>query len=395
MINRRRFLQQSTIVSLAPTMPAFLGHAAAAAQAGSAKQGRVLVVVQLNGGNDGINTVVPYKDEAYDQHRAKLRLPERDLIKLNDQIALHGRLRSVNSLLEDGRLAIVQGVGYPNPNRSHFESMAIWHAASDDPEEIKSDNGWLGRALSETSQVGPNAMHVGIEDLPLALRGRRCHATTISSPDDLSLALETNIERNAPSSQQSNDLSAFVSRNVANAYATARDLQSTLKDSGGPRYPGSQLAQRLKMVSRMIKSDGTARVYYTSQSGYDTHAVQLPVHAELLGELSSSLKAFLDDMRESQLEDRVVVMAFSEFGRRVEENGSLGTDHGTAGPVILAGKSVQAGLVGETPSLSDLEDGDLKHSIDFRCVYASILQDWLGIAAHQAGDFRPLEGLFA
>ena len=379
MLNRRHFLKNTALISFTPAIPAFLTKTTLGATEDKT-DGRILVVIQLSGGNDGINTVVPFKDEGYPKHRTGLRLPEKDLIKLTDEMAFHPRLRSASELFQDGRLSVVHGVGYPNPNRSHFESMGIWHAASTAKEDRELGNGWLGDAISlRTPSNGPHAIHVGDEDLPVALRGRRCTAITASSPADLQLTLSELAARDPPKANSTN-LSEFVTKSVNNAYASAKELADSMKEDSGAQYPGSKLGKRLKLVGQLIKSSAAAPVYYTSQSGYDTHAAQLPAHGNLLGELSSSLKAFMNDMKQSGLEERVLVMAFSEFGRRVKENDSIGTDHGTAGPVFLAGTSLARRLYGQKPSLLDLDSGDLKYSMDFRNLYAAILVDWLHLS---------------
>jgi uncharacterized protein (DUF1501 family) len=260
--------------------------------------------------------------------------------------------------------------------------MGIWHAASVDKPDRESGHGWLGQAVSlQAPSTGPHAIHVGDEGLPVALRGRRCTATTISSLSDLQLRLaDLAIDHTAnPVAPESRTLEDFVTRTVSNAYASARELGESTKEDTGVRYPESKLGKRLKLVGQMIKSEAAARVYYTSQAGYDTHAVQLATHADLLGELSSSLKAFMNDMQASGLEERILVMAFSEFGRRVTENASIGTDHGTAGPLLLAGTGLTQRIYGPMPSLLELEAGDLKFSTDFRNVYAAILSDWLDL----------------
>jgi uncharacterized protein (DUF1501 family) len=378
-------------VALSPAVPGFLAQTARASIPD--RDARTLVVIQLDGGNDGINTVVPYSDEGYAANRRQLRLPADDLIKLTGDVGLHPRLKSASELVEDGRLAIVEGVGYPNPNRSHFESIAIWQSASLD-EEQHDGPGWLGQAVSRVTAPrphGPDTIYVGTGELPMALHGRRCNSATIATADDLELKL-TELESGRPASSEAPelDLAGFVQRSVLAAYASARQLSSASSPSAGP-YPNSHLASQLKLISQLMKSGAAARVYYTAQSGYDTHAVQLPTHANLLGELSSSLKAFLDDLKVAGLDERVLVLAFSEFGRRVKENGSLGTDHGTAGPVFLAGPGVRAGLHGDMPSLTDLADGDLVHAIDFRRVYATILDEWLELPRPAAmAKFEPM-----
>jgi len=385
MLNRRKFLKASSLISLAPTMPTFLSRLARAAES-AANNGRILVVIQLDGGNDGINTVVPFRDEGYTKHRRALRLPESELLKVSDEFALHPRLRSISQLFEEGRLSIAHGVGYPNPNRSHFESMKIWHVGGDQPELLSTGNGWLGDAFGSAPVTTgkPQAIHVGEDSLPLALVGRRCMATTVSDPADLQLRASISKSNQSIVRTGGGSLTDFVSKSVSEAYASSEQLSQATAEDASARYPDNRLGQKLKLVSQLIKADAGARVYYTSQPGYDTHAGQLPGHGDLLGELSSSLKAFMDDMKTSSLEDQILVMCFSEFGRRVEENYSLGTDHGTAGPVLLAGTHLAERGFGQLPSLTDLDDGDLKFHLDFRQLYSAILTGWLELELPQS-----------
>ena len=377
MQSRRQFIRDAGVISLVPAIPSFLAKAVMAGEQPTS-DGRMLVVIQLDGGNDGINTVVPFKDEGYAKHRSKLRLPDDTLIKLGDDMAFHPRLRSASELFNDHRLSVVHGVGYPNPNRSHFESMGIWHAGTTDGEQRSLGNGWLGDAISlEPFSPGPHAFHIGDGTLPVALRGRRCTATSMNGAADLKLKLR-DLEVSPQSNSNATQLKDFVTRSVNQAYVSARELADASKADSSARYPQSKLGQRLKLISQTIKAGAQAKVYYTSQSGYDTHAAQLNAHANLLGDLSISLKLFMDDLKQAGLEDRIAVLVFSEFGRRVAENASLGTDHGTAGPMFLLGTKLKQQLFGVMPSLSDLDAGDLKHTADFRDVYASVLTDWLG-----------------
>jgi uncharacterized protein (DUF1501 family) len=370
------------MLSLAPAVPGFLARTVRAAQPD--RDGRVLVVLQLDGGNDGINTVVPFGDESYAKHRRELRLPAEKLLKVGDGVGLHPAMRPAADMLESGRLAIVQGVGYPNPDRSHFESMAIWQTArlGKPGREVP---GWLGRALDSagTPRKDPAAVFVGTRSLPHALTARRATTASFSDASDLSLALPVPRDEKPGAVAGGDDLQSYVRRTMTSAYATATDLEAAAArgSDARARYPNSEVARQFGLVAQSIKSGSPARVYYVIQSGYDTHAVQLPTHSRLLREFTGAVRAFFDDLGAANLADRVVVMAFSEFGRRPAENGSLGTDHGTAGPVFVAGPSVKAGLVGKTPSLGDLRDGDLAWSIDFRSVYATLLGPWLGLPA--------------
>ncbi len=404
MFSRRDFLRaglhSSTLAALAPTIPAFLADSARAAPA--QRDGRILIVIQLSGGNDGINTVVPFADEGYAKYRNALRLPKDDLLKISNEFGLHPSMRDAARLLEDGRLAVVHGVGYPNPSRSHFKSMAIWQSANaklsrgDVPDaESKAVLGWIGQALDggrKPADGSPGAVYIGTEALPVALRGRRSAASVMNRLEDSILALKADAKSTLAGLGSGQDLAAFVMRSTLDAYSTSDRMAEVIRARDrDARYPATGLAGRLKTIARLIKGGVGTRIFYTSQSTYDTHYVQLSLHADLLGELSGALRAFLDDLSAAKLADRVLVFCFSEFGRRVQENGSQGTDHGTAGPVFLAGPKVQAGLLGEAPKLLDLKDGDLKMTVDFRRVYASVLRDWLNLPSQIAlgGDFEP------
>ncbi len=388
-----RGLRDSSLIALAPTLPGFLASTARAAAPG--KDDRILVVVQLDGGNDGINTVVPFKDDGYAKYRKAIRLPEKRLIKINAETGLHPSMKEAGKLLESGRLAIVPGVGYPNPNRSHFRSREIWQSARLD-ERDHTGLGWVGRGLDggpTTRDGAPAAMLIGPDSPPPAIRGRRSVSAALDRLDDYALSEKETRARQADSSTAEDDLGRFLRRSLLDAYTTADRLESVAgaRDGHVP-YPESELAP-------------PAGTHGAADQGRAGHARLLPRagrlrharpsdrrHAPLLEDLCESLKAFLDDLAASRLADRVVVMVFSEFGRRVQENGSIGTDHGTAGPVLLAGPCVRPGLVGTYPSLMDLADGDLKMTVDFRRVYATILQTWLGLSAKEAlgGTFEPL-----
>jgi uncharacterized protein (DUF1501 family) len=382
MLTRRDFLRRSSLVALAPSAPLFITRTASAAAA--KRDDRVLVVVQLDGGNDGINTVVPFADEGYARHRKQLRLGEDNLVKVNDKLGLHPAMSAMGKLLEAGKLTIVQGVGYPNPSRSHFESMAVWHTARRDPRE-HSGAGWLGRGMDAVKGAAePSMVFVGGGQLPLALRSRRSVASAMTRPEDFALAAEAKgaLPR---AGEAKDDLTAFVHRMAIDASRTAERMKGLAGKDVGPAYPSSELAQQLRLAARLIRAGAGARVYYTRQPGYDTHAAQYGAHFQLLDALSAGLKAFLDDLTAAKLAERVTVLVFSEFGRTVKENGSAGTDHGTAAPVFLAGGGLKGGVVGETPSLVDLDPnhGDLKVGVDFRRVYAGVLHDWLGISAEE------------
>ena len=282
-------------------------------------------------------------------------------------------------------MTILQGVGYPNPDRSHFRSMAIWHQGRPDAEE-NSGYGWLGRAL-DSAQVRPDstvdAVSVGGQTVPRALWGRRSQVTSLNRESDLMLPAEwKSLITTQAATSSADDLAVYVERLVDRSYQTARQLSEQVKgkaESQATQYPSTELARQLSLISLMIKHEMSARVYYVSQSGYDTHVGQAGTHERLLRTFSDATKAFFDDLAAANLQDRVVLLAFSEFGRRLEENDSAGTDHGAAGPVLLAGAATIGGVVGTHPSLTDLDDGDLKMNLDFRGIYTTLLQDWLQV----------------
>jgi uncharacterized protein (DUF1501 family) len=390
MPTRRDFLRTSTLLALAPTVPGFLARTARAAA--PERDRRVLVVIQLDGGNDGLNTVVPFADPEYGKLRTTLKQNPKRLIKLNDAAGLHPSLSGFGKLLEKGQLAVIPGVGYPNPSRSHFRSMAIWQTARFDPEE-HNGLGWLGRALDggpAPAGGAPGALLIGDSQPPVALRGRRSVAAALDRPEEFVLAPEmAALPGLAPAGD---DLAAFVRRSTLDAYTTAGRIAAAGATASGSDYPASALADRLKLVAQMLKADLGARIYYTVQGGYDTHATQQFTHANLLSELGGAVAAFFADLAAAKLADRVTLLAFSEFGRTIKENASGGTDHGTAAPVFLAGQGVKAGLIGTMPSLSRLEGGEPVMTTDFRQVYATVLEDWLGLpaAASLGGTFERL-----
>jgi uncharacterized protein (DUF1501 family) len=405
MQTRREMMQTSlksaALVALSPTVPTFLARSARAAE--PVRDGRVLVVIQLDGGNDAINTLVPFTDDGYAKNRKLLRIAQKVLVRVDDRVGLNPGLQALGGLLERGDLALIPGVGYPNPNRSHFESMAIWQTARLDIEE-HGGPGWIGRTLDETMKAGDHtvaagaaALYVGEGTPAVALRGRRAGAASLERIEDLMLppGWDRNLmSARPPQKTQDNNLSDYVCRSVLDAYACSQrvDEATRRKATTEATYPATALGGKLKTIGQLLKADLGARVFYTAQSGYDTHAAQLFTHFGLLNELATGIKAFFDDLSSAKLADRVAVLCFSEFGRRVAENGSAGTDHGTAGLVMLAGPSVRSGVHGQVPSLTDLVDGDPKVSTDFRRVYGSVLEGWLALPSQAAlgSRFAPM-----
>ena len=406
-ITRRAFLR-STILSCGGTVPLFLAQSAQtlADQGNQARSVRILVVVQLDGGNDGLNTVVPYQDDAYRRHRPQLAIPTREVHRLDDHVGLHPALADLRRLHDSGQLAIIQSVGYPNPNRSHFESMAIWQTARLTPRADSA--GWLARCLDRRFP-GPGgdaaALQIGAGALPQALYGSQRHVPSLADLEqfrrrlgitDSGLATEQRaaLDRIAVREHgSSGSLLQFVARTAAATVVGSARLEEVARlPHADARYPDYGLARRLGLITQLIRAGLGTSIYYTQLGGFDTHANQLYTHYNLLRELGGSLKAFLDGLQQAGEAARVLVLVFSEFGRRLAENASGGTDHGTAAPVFLLGSSVRPGLHGPYPNLTDLADGDPRHAIDFRRIYATILDQWLGCPSQQVLDesFDPL-----
>ena len=398
--SRRRFLNttlsSSSLVAMgATTVPTFLTRSAEAARNAKPNE-RILVVVQLLGGNDGLNTVVPHGIDGYNRGRKALRLSSGQIHKITPEIGLHPSMGALAKLCENKRLSIVQGVGYPNPDRSHFRSMEIWESGKLENTAQALETGWLGRTLDATGGkpgLDPPGLHIGNRSLPLAMRSKKTGVPSVESLESYKLQLagtdaEKQAERGALNKlaameRRSDDpLLGFISRTTLSAYESSGRLEQLAKrGQGGPKYPNYGLAMRLELIAQIIKADFGTRIFYTSLDGFDTHANQLGTHAALLLELSDSIAAFHDDLAGAGQGDRVALLTFSEFGRRVLENASGGTDHGAAAPLFLVGPVTTAGLVGAHPSFDDLDDGDLKHHTDFRRVYSSLAGDWIGCPA--------------
>jgi uncharacterized protein (DUF1501 family) len=412
---RRIFLQRGlTMLAVGATVPTFLDQTVMAlanpldmprTQRPSGKDGKILVVVQMAGGNDGLNTVIPFGDDAYHRARPALGHDAKSVLKLDDYLGLHPNLAPLKALYDDGRMGIVQGVGYPNPNRSHFRSTDIWASAT--PEKDLVTSGWLGRYFDNTC-VGTDP-HIGVsigEQMPLAMKGERITPLSFDRPEtyryngrDKDHYLELNkvdqmAEQTgaaAPSSKAmpkpqavkkqiitpDNQLD-FLHRTAMDAQLSSDDiLRMTSNHQSPAQYPNNQFGNGLRTVAAMIAGGLPTRVYYVSLGGFDTHANEKGRHDQLMQQFAQGIGAFWQDLKKQENDDRVMMMTFSEFGRRVEQNASGGTDHGAAAPMFLFGPKLKQGVIGKHPSLTDLDSGDLKFKIDFRNVYATVLQNWL------------------
>jgi uncharacterized protein (DUF1501 family) len=403
-LSRRDFLKRSSLVALGPLVPGFINRTAANAPTADRPGARdtILVVVQLTGGNDGLNTVIPYADPDYPRLRPTLRQTRDQVRRINDNLGLHPSMTGLADLLQDNALCVVQGVGYPNPDQSHFRSMDIWQAASTARDLTE---GWIGKALRGIPGAASFHLADRNESAPLALTGAPVRVPSITALEDFQLRVEASnptdrrqqtavIEGTATGNASAGSLIDFVHRTAANTYASSRRLQEVGR-TYQPRvpYPNSGLSNHLRLAAQLIDAGLGARLFYVSIDGFDTHAGQAAVHANLLREVSEAMTAFFRDMAARGHRDRILMMTFSEFGRRGRENGSRGTDHGSAAPMLLVGGRVRSGVVGAHPSLAQLEAGNLRHHTDFRQVYAAVLDHWLGVPSRQVlgQEFRPVE----
>ncbi len=390
-MQRRQFIQSSALASTLLLVPKFL-HAidrpenrlAARlrdAPGGAAKR---LIVVQQGGGNDGLNTLVPYRNDLYYQARPTLALKEADgLLPLGDELALHPAMKGLKGLFDQGQVAICNAVGYPNPDRSHFRSMDIWQTGSGSEQLLST--GWLGRYLDSTCATGaPAYQALEIDDtLSLALKGAQRNGLALKNPGKFHQLTQSRY-LNALSQEKGVGAAGseldYLYKTLAETASSADYLYQKSKiHSSAAIYPNTDFGKNLKTTAELITSGVESRVYYLALSGFDTHVRQHEQQGRLLGELSDGLAALAADLQKSNEWNNTLVMVFSEFGRRVGQNASNGTDHGTANNVfLLSGALRKPGLLNQPASLADLDQGDLRYQLDFRSLYASILTDWLG-----------------
>jgi len=418
---RRAFLRTSMLGAAASwTLPVFLEKtflaldaqaADSAIQTVTGKDNPILVVLQMAGGNDGLNTVIPYADDAYHKARPIIGIGADKAIKINDYIGLHPKMTGLKGLYDEGHLSILQGVGYPNPNRSHFRATEIWQTASD--ADKTESYGWLGRYFDSCCKGADPTVGVaiGTNEMPQSFAAETPTGISFSRPEqyrwvngrgpdgpsseaiykelnqpDGDTTGRMNDENDGGSigmiaggghQDNSNPLD-FLQRTALDAQLSSdKILEISRKFKPAVDYPKGQLADSLSLVGRMIAGGLPTRVYYVSQGGYDTHTNQVATHDRLMGELSDALTAFCTDLKAQGNFNRVMVMTFSEFGRRVTQNASNGTDHGAAAPMFVLGGGAKPGLFGKYPSLTTLNGGDLVYNVDFRSVYATILEKWL------------------
>jgi len=380
-MNRRNFLKQSTFASGIFFVPQFLkAFENLPIKTFSNKK---VVIIQLKGGNDGLNTVVPFNNDIYYQNRNNISINKNELLRISDEIGLHKSLQPLKNLYDKGFVSILNNVGYPNPNLSHFRSTDIWQTASDSNEYLQ--NGWIGRYLDYTKAASFKAIEVD-ESLSLMLKGKTQNGLAVTDAKYLYNSIKQPYFNTVINHYNDAHLNEH---NLGYLYNTMIDAKSSSKyiyektktQISKQEYPKNLFGKQLKTIGEFINSGLETQVYYAGLSGFDTHANQPNTQERLLQLYAESMEVFVEDLQKNNQFDDVIILTFSEFGRRVKQNESNGTDHGTSNNVFVIGKNLkQNGLYNSMPDLSNLDaNGNLKHEIDFREIYATILDKWLQV----------------
>ncbi|SKA08573.1 Uncharacterized conserved protein, DUF1501 family [Chitinophaga eiseniae] len=380
-LNRRRFLQVGSLASATMLMPKFLKAFETGALVPPGN--KVLVIVQLSGGNDGLNTIIPYRNDIYYRSRPALGIRREAALSLNDDLGIHPALQGLKALYDDGAMGILNNVGYPNPDRSHFRSMDIWHSASQSAE-IWND-GWVGRYLdAQCNGCDKPTQALEIDDtLSLALKGERNKGLALTDPGRLSNTSNDRFFKELLQQHTAEDGHhnvEYLYKTMGETISSAAYIQQQFKTyQSKESYPATELGRNMRTIANLIMSDINTKVYYVSHGSFDTHVNQQDQQARLFRQLSDALTVFTGDLKKNNRFQDVVVMTFSEFGRRVSQNASGGTDHGTANNMFLIGGGLKRqGVLNEGPDLMNLKDGDLQYKVDFKSVYATLLDKWLG-----------------
>ena len=382
-MRRRDFIKQSALASAGLLLPSFLRASGSLLPLNNKRR---LVVVQLGGGNDWLNTIIPYKNELYYKLRKKISIPQDKIIPLANDLALHPSLKALHAIFKENEMSIINNVGYPDPDRSHFRSMDIWHTASSGNEYL--NHGWIGRFLDNECTNAYEAIEADNE-LALALRGEKMSGIAVKNLNFLYKELQQPFYSDLVAASQAQ---LQTGNNQDYLYELLRQTSTGINYvfeknklvSNNKEYPKNGFSHQLKNIASLIAAESTTKVYYISLNGFDTHVNQAQRHEKLLNTYAEGLSTFIANLKELGKWDDTLIMTFSEFGRRVEENASAGTDHGTAGNILLFGKNLKKkGIINELPDLSNLDDGDLKYSVDFRSVYKDILGNWMGADAEK------------
>ncbi|TAD85901.1 MAG: DUF1501 domain-containing protein [Bacteroidetes bacterium] len=382
-IRRRQFLQQGTMAAAGTMLiPQFL-QALGQPQVAAVPPGtKVLVVLQLSGGNDGLNTIIPVRNDIYYRSRPRIGIAKDKALALTDEVGIHPALTHFKQCYDQGEMAILNSVGYPNPDRSHFRSMDIWHSAS--PSNQYWNTGWLGRyldaACNGTCAHATQALEID-DVLSLALKGDQQKGMAVQDPARLYSSSQNKLYRSllATKAQQEEPTANYLYKTLGNAINNADYIFKASKASTSTAtYPSTELGKSLKTIASLVFSDINTKVYYVSLGSFDTHTNQDNQQNRLFTELNGAVGAFVSDLKAQGRFDDVLLCTFSEFGRRVAQNGSGGTDHGTANNMFFVGGGLKRkGLLNDMPNLSTLENGDLIHQVDFKNVYATLLNQWL------------------
>ena len=380
-IKRRSFLQVGSLATASLMVPKFLKafEGKNMVPAGN----RVLVILQLSGGNDGLNTVIPYRNDIYYKSRPGIGIEKSKILSLTDEVGLHPALSGLKELYDDGSLGILNNVGYPNPDRSHFRSMDIWQTGSDSKDYWTT--GWLGRYLdAQCKGCDKPTYALELDDmLSLAMKGEEAKAIAMKDPKRLFGTANQRFfkevmknHKDEPGEQPVDYLYKTMAETISSAdyiFEKSKFHPSTAD------YPKTDLGQNMKTIASLIFSDINTKVYYVSLGSFDTHVNQQMQQQNLFTQMNDAVKSFVKDLKSNGRFNDVMLMTFSEFGRSVSQNASGGTDHGTANNMFLAGGGLkQKGVINAMPDLADLDEGDLKYKIDFKNVYATILKNWLG-----------------
>lgn len=388
-MNRRNFLTLTgTFTGGSLLLPDFL-HAFGS-QSNLVIGEQCVVFIQLNGGNDGLNTFIPFEDPLYYEYRTKIALSKNDILSKNKGMGFHPALKDFAKMQQNGDLTIIQNVGYPQPNRSHFRSQEIWQTASDSNKYL--NNGWLGRFLDLQCQEHQPTAGINIDAIDnLSLKGNEPNSITVKDPNRFKI----NTKNDDAVKLSDNPQLDFVRKIANSVYEGSDDIQKALSKSIAEiNYPKTGLGKNLEWIVRLIKGNLNSKVYYTSQNGYDTHDNQNTIQQRNLSELNDAIFSFYTELKNAQLLQNVTLVIFSEFGRRVKDNGN-GTDHGTAAPLFIIGGNNKGKVIGKNPNLNDLDNGDLKYEIDFRSVYASLLQNKMNFDYTKIGiTNQALNGIF-
>ncbi|HEV8083830.1 MAG TPA: DUF1501 domain-containing protein [Chitinophagaceae bacterium] len=379
LFKRKEFLQIGSLATASMMMPKFLK--AFDKKALVPPGNKVLVVLQFSGGNDGLNTVIPVRNDIYYKSRPKLGIEKDKALSLTDEVGINPALQVFKGLFDEGNLGIINSVGYPNPDRSHFRSMDIWQSGSDSDKYIYT--GWLGRYLdSQCSGCSKPTQALEVDDiLSLALKGENNKGLAVKDPKRLyNTSHEKYFKDLNASHEKGEDTVDYLYKTLSDTLSSADYIfqQSKLHPTS-TTYPATELGKNLKTISSLILSDINTKVYYVSLGSFDTHVNQENQQKRLFTQLNDAMAAFVKDLKDNNRFQDVMMMTFSEFGRRVSQNASGGTDHGTANNMFfISGGLKEKGLLNAMPDLNDLNDGDLKHTVDFKNVYATVLNKWLG-----------------